>query len=287
MKKTWLLALVATMMLIVAACSKDEEQPSDVDANSSTPPESLTLGADVTYDAETKKLSATVSMTNPNEEPVKVTFNSSQRFNMVVKNEDETVFDYGSERMFTESIIEETWAAGETKVFDEVVPVALESGEYTVEFVSLAQTEGAPEVAVTEEKTFSVEAAAPTPTQEPAETPSDDSSEEPVTETPSEEPAEEPSEQPSEQPAQSSGQFRDVAIKLSNEGTLQVTGYTDVEEFEWSVSDGHTIYAQGASEVTSGGFTFGGLLSETPAEGRSLILEMTPIGGEVSSFRIQ
>lgn len=264
------------MMLVVAACSKEEANPSDVDGNTSTPPALLTLETDVSYDAESKQLSATVSMTNPNEEPVNVTFNSSQRFQMTVMNGDTTIFDYGSEYMFTESIIEETWAPGEKKVFDEVFPLTLEAGEYTVDFVGLAQVEGAPEMAVTDQQSLTVEA---------AEVPTEETPEEPADET-TEETTEEPAEEPSDQPAQTDGSFRDVAIKL-NGNTIDVSGYTDVEEFEWSVSDGHNLYAQGAAEVTSGGFTFGVLMDEEPPAGKALFLEMTPIGGDVASFRIQ
>lgn len=277
MKKTWLLVVVAAMLIVVAACSKEEASPSDVDGNSSAAPALLTLETDVSYDADAKQLSATVSMTNPNEEPVKVTFNSSQRFQLTVMNGEKNVFDYGSEYMFTESIIEETWESGETKVFDEVFPLKLESGEYTVDFVSLAQVEGAPEMAVTDQQVLTVESVkappAEVPTEEPSEETTDESSEEPASE-------------PSEQPAQTDGEFSDVAIKRN--GTLiEVTGYTSVEEFEWSVSDGHNVYAQGASQPTGGGFTFGVLLDEEPTTGQSLFLEMTPIGGDVSSFRIQ
>lgn len=272
MKKTWLLVVVL-MMVVVAACSKEEANPSDVDGNSSAAPALLTLETDASYDADTKQLSATVSMTNPNEEAVNVTFNSSQRFQLVVVNGETTVFDYGSEYMFTESIVEETWEPGETKVFDEVFPLELKSGSYTVDFVSLAQVEGAPEMAVTDQQTFTVEAEEAPPAEEPSE-------------EPSEEPAEEPSEEPSEQPIQTDGEFSDVSIKL-NGNLIEVAGYTSIEEFEWSVSDGHNVYAQGASQPTAGGFTFGVLLDEEPTTGQSLFLEMTPIGGEVASFRIQ
>ncbi|MDL5375724.1 BsuPI-related putative proteinase inhibitor [Exiguobacterium mexicanum] len=276
MKKTWLLAIVTAMMLVVAACSKEEANPSDVDGNASTPPALLTLETDVSYDAESKQLSATVSMTNPNEEPVNVTFNSSQRFQMTVMNGDTTIFDYGSEYMFTESIIEETWAPDEKKVFDEVFPLTLEAGEYTVDFVGLAQVEGAPEMAVTDQQSLTVEA---------SEVPTEETPEEPAEET-TEETTEKPVEEPSDQPAQTDGSFRDVAIKL-NGNAIDVSGYTDVEEFEWSVSDGHNLYAQGAAEVTSGSFTFGVLMDEEPPAGKALFLEMTPIGGDVASFRIQ
>ncbi|WP_353048444.1 BsuPI-related putative proteinase inhibitor [Exiguobacterium sp. s152] len=276
MKKTWLLAIVTAMMLVVAACSKEEANPSDVDGNASTPPALLTLETDVSYDAESKQLSATVSMTNPNEEPVNVTFNSSQRFQMTVMNGDTTIFDYGSEYMFTESIIEETWAPDEKKVFDEVFPLTLEAGEYTVDFVGLAQVEGAPEMAVTDQQSLTVEA---------SEVPTEETPEEPAEET-TEETTEEPVEEPSDQPAQTDGSFRDVAIKL-NGNAIDVSGYTDVEEFEWSVSDGHNLYAQGAAEVTSGSFTFGVLMDEELPAGKALFLEMTPIGGDVASFRIQ
>ncbi|EPE61156.1 hypothetical protein L479_02460 [Exiguobacterium sp. S17] len=262
--------MVAAMMLVVAACSKEEANPSDVDGNSSEAPALLTLETDASYNADTKQLSATVSMTNPNEVPVKVTFNSSQRFQLTVMNGETTVFDYGSEYMFTESIIEETWEPGETKVFDEVFPLTLESGKYTVDFVSLAQVEGAPEIAVTDQKTFSVEAVEAPPAEEPVE----------------EETSEEPTEESSEQPAQTDGEFSDVSIKRTG-NLLEVAGYTNVEEFEWSVSDGHNVFAQGASQPTAGGFTFGVLLDEEPTSGQSLFLEMTPIGGDVASFRVQ
>ncbi|WP_214748374.1 BsuPI-related putative proteinase inhibitor [Exiguobacterium sp. s189] len=264
MKKTWLLAVVTAIILVVAACGKEEAKPSQVNSDSSEPPAPLTLDTEMAYDASANTLSATVKMTNPNEEAAKVTFNSSQRFQLIIKQGDKTVFDYGSEYMFTESIIEETWEADEQKIFDEVFPLELAAGEYSVEVIGLGQVDGAPEIAVTDETSFTVERAVEEP-------------EEDTTETPEETPASEP---------QTDGAFRDVTIDV-NDTMIQVSGFTEEVEFEWSVSDGHNLYAQGAAEVTGGSFTFGVLLDEAPAEGQKLFLELTPIGGEVTSFQIQ
>ncbi|WP_337873656.1 BsuPI-related putative proteinase inhibitor [Exiguobacterium sp.] len=264
MKKTWLLAVVTAIILVVAGCGKEEAKPSQVNSDSSEPPAPLTLDTEMAYDASANTLSATVKMTNPNEEAAKVTFNSSQRFQMIIKQGDETVFDYGSEYMFTESIIEETWEADEQKIFDEVFPLELAAGEYSVEVIGLGQVDGAPEIAVTDETSFTVERAVEEP-------------EEDTTETPEETPASEP---------QTDGAFRDVTIDV-NDTMIQVSGFTEEVEFEWSVSDGHNLFAQGAAEVTGGSFTFGVLLDEAPAEGQKLFLELTPIGGEVTSFQIQ
>ncbi|MDA5560180.1 BsuPI-related putative proteinase inhibitor [Exiguobacterium sp. MMG028] len=264
MKKTWLLAVVTAIILVVAGCGKEEAKPSQVNSDSSEPPAPLTLDTEMAYDASANTLSATVKMTNPNEEAAKVTFNSSQRFQLIIKQGDETVFDYGSEYMFTESIIEETWEADEQKIFDEVFPLELAAGEYSVEVIALGQVDGAPEIAVTDETFFTVERVAEEP-------------EEDTTETPEETPASEP---------QTDGAFRDVKIDL-NDTMIQVSGFTEEVEFEWSVSDGHNLYAQGAAEVTGGSFTFGVLLDEAPAEGQKLFLELTPIGGDVTSFQIQ
>lgn len=265
MKKTWLLAVVTAILLVVAGCGKEEAKPSQVNSDSSEPPAPLTLDTEVAYDSSANTLSATVTMTNPNKDAVDVTFNSSQRFQLVVKQGDQTVFDYGSDYIFTESVIEEKWEADEQKMFDEVFPLELEAGEYTVEVVGLGQVDGAPEMAVTDEATFTVERPA-------TETPDDSTSE-----TPEETPASEP---------QTDGAFRDVTIDL-NDTMIQVSGFTDEVEFEWAVSDGHNLYAQGAAEVTGGGFSFGILLDEAPAKDQQLFLEMTPIGGEVTSFKIQ
>lgn len=265
MKKTWLLAVVTAILLVVAGCGKEEAKPSQVNSDSSEPPAPLTLDTEMAYDASAKTLSATISMTNPNEEAVDVTFNSSQRFQLVIKKGDQTVFDYGSDYMFTESVIEEKWEANDKKVFDEVFPLTLEPGEYSVEVIGLGQVDGAPEIAVTDETTFTVESA--------------------TTETPDEGTSETPEETPATEP-QSDGAFRDVQIDL-NDTMIQVSGYTDEVEFEWSVSDGHNVYAQGAAEVTGGGFSFGVLLDEAPAKDQPLFLEMTPIGGEVTSFKVQ
>ncbi|MCA0979828.1 BsuPI-related putative proteinase inhibitor [Exiguobacterium aestuarii] len=264
MKKTWLLAVVTAIILVVAGCGKEEAKPSQVNSDSSEPPAPLTLDTEMAYDASANTLSATVKMTNPNEEAAKVTFNSSQRFQLIIKQGDETVFDYGSEYMFTESIIEETWEADEQKIFDEVFPLELAAGEYSVEVIGLGQVDGAPEIAVTDETSFTVERAVEEP-------------EEDTTETPEETPASEP---------QTDGAFRDVTIDV-NDTMIQVSGFTEEVEFEWSVSDGHNLFAQGAAEVTGGSFTFGVLLDEAPAEGQKLFLELTPIGGEVTSFQIQ
>ena len=264
MKKTWLLAVVTAIILVVAGCGKEEAKPSQVNSDSSEPPAPLTLDTEMAYDASANTLSATVKMTNPNEEAAKVTFNSSQRFQMIIKQGDETVFDYGSEYMFTESIIEETWEADEQKIFDDVFPLELAAGEYSVEVIGLGQVDGAPEIAVTDETSFTVERAVEEP-------------EEDTTETPEETPASEP---------QTDGAFRDVTIDV-NDTMIQVSGFTEEVEFEWSVSDGHNLFAQGAAEVTGGSFTFGVLLDEAPAEGQKLFLELTPIGGEVTSFQIQ
>lgn len=264
MKKTWLLAVVTAIILVVAGCGKEEAKPSQVNSDSSESPAPLTLDTEVSYDASANTLSATVKMTNPNEEAAKVTFNSSQRFQLIVKQGDETVFDYGSKYMFTESIIEETWEADEQKIFDEVFPLELAAGEYSVEVIGLGQVDGAPEIAVTDETSFTVERAVEEPDED-------------TTETPEETPASEP---------QTDGAFRDVTIDVNNT-MIQVSGFTEEVEFEWSVSDGHNLYAQGAAEVTGGSFTFGVLLDEAPAEGQKLFLELTPIGGEVTSFQIQ
>ncbi|WP_074035019.1 BsuPI-related putative proteinase inhibitor [Exiguobacterium sp. AT1b] len=264
MKKTWLLAVVTAIILVVAGCGKEEAKPSQVNSDSSEPPAPLTLDTEVSYDASANTLSATVKMTNPNEEAAKVTFNSSQRFQLIVKQGDETVFDYGSKYMFTESIIEETWEADEQKIFDEVFPLELAAGEYSVEVIGLGQVDGAPEIAVTDETSFTVERAVEEPDED-------------TTETPEETPASEP---------QTDGAFRDVTIDVNNT-MIQVSGFTEEVEFEWSVSDGHNLYAQGAAEVTGGSFTFGVLLDEAPAEDQKLFLELTPIGGEVTSFQIQ
>ncbi|WP_445001865.1 BsuPI-related putative proteinase inhibitor [Exiguobacterium alkaliphilum] len=271
MKKTWLLVAVAALLIVVAACGKEEENASDVDGNTSTPPALLTFETDANYDAAAKQLVVRVSMTNPNDVPVNVTFNSSQRFQLMVMNGETTVFDYGSEYMFTESIIEETWEAGETKVFDETFPLDLAAGDYTADFVGLGQVEGAPEMAVTDQTRFTVEA---------TEAPAEESSEEAT-----EEAAEESGTETTEGP-QTDGDFRDVTIKRN--GTLiEVSGFTDVEEFEWSISDGHMVYAEGAAQASTGDFVFGALLDEEPTEGQSLFLELLPIGGDVTAFRIQ
>lgn len=264
MKKTWLLAVVTAIILVVAGCGKEEAKPSQVNSDSSEPPAPLTLDTEVSYDASANTLSATVKMTNPNEEAAKVTFNSSQRFQLIIKQGDETVFDYGSKYMFTESIIEETWEADEQKIFDEVFPLELAAGEYSVEVIGLGQVDGAPEIAVTDETSFTVERAVEEPDED-------------TTETPEETPASEP---------QTDGAFRDVTIDVNNT-MIQVSGFTEEVEFEWSVSDGHNLFAQGAAEVTGGSFTFGVLLDEAPAEDQKLFLELTPIGGEVTSFQIQ
>ncbi|WDH76861.1 BsuPI-related putative proteinase inhibitor [Exiguobacterium marinum] len=262
MKKTWLLAVVTAILLVVAGCGKEEAKPSQVNSDSSEPPAPLTLDTEVAYDSSANTLSATIKMTNPNEEAVDVTFNTSQRYQLIIKQGDKIVFDYGSEFMFTESIIEEKWAADEQKIFDEVLLLdKLETGEYSVEVVGLAQVDGAPEIAVTDETTFAVERSA-------SEKPEEDTSE------------------PSTSEPQSDGAFRDVQIDV-NDTMIQVSGFTDEVEFEWSVSDGHNLYAQGAAEVTGGGFSFGVLLDEAPADDQQLFLEMTPIGGEVTSFKIQ
>lgn len=254
MRKIGLFAVVMAFVFIVAACGKEETKSSQVNGDASKPPAVLELNTEVSYDETTKKLSATVAMTNPNEQPVNVTFNSSQRFQLTVFKDEEIVFDYGSEYMFTEAILEEEWDAGEKKVFDEVFPLELEEGSYTVEIIGLGQVEGAPEIAVTSQETFTVEGS--------------------------------PQSSNTDATPESSGPFRDVLIKW-NDAIVEVSGFTEEEEFEWTVSDGHNIFAQGAAEVTGGGFTFGILLDEAPDENQPLFLELSPIGGEVTSFRIQ
>ena len=255
MKRTGLFAVIMAFLLVITACGREEAKTSQVNGDASKPPALLKLNSEVLYDETTNKLSTTVTMTNPNENPVNVTFNSSQRFQLTVLKENEIVFDYGSEYMFTEAILEEEWGAGEKKVFDEVFPLELENGNYTVEIISLGQVEGAPEIAVTTQETFTVKGRSST----------DDKTES----TP-----------------QTAGAFRDVLIKW-NDASVEVSGFTEEEEFEWAVSDGHNIFAQGAAEVTGGGFSFGILLDEAPDASQPLFLEMTPIGGETTSFRMQ
>lgn len=143
MKRLWRMAVIVGGLIIFTGCgidrSKEQQEPV---------PSPLQLEVSTTYQEEAKQVEAKVFLTNQQERAVQVRFNTSQRFQLTIQSEAGIVFDYGQEYFFTQALIEETWEPGERQMFTETFDLPLEPGTYTVEVVSLAQVEGAPEIAV-------------------------------------------------------------------------------------------------------------------------------------------
>ncbi|WP_114571221.1 BsuPI-related putative proteinase inhibitor [Exiguobacterium flavidum] len=253
--------LLASSLLFAVGCGKETEEKT---AGKSEPvkPIAISVAASIEEDGT---IDAKVTLTNENEKKTKVTFNSSQRFELrMLDEEEQEVYLYSKDQSFTQALEEETWQAGEAKSYDVEIKQDFEPGVYQLEATSLAAAEGAPEISMIDRQTIKVEK------QE-------------VVEAPVEE-ADQPVEETEEQAAapQTKGDFRDVVIKKDGEGYL-VTGKTDQIEFEWSIPG---TDKQGSMEATTGTFEVRlNMTADEMSQYKEVVLQS--IEGEAQTFDLK
>ncbi|SER86423.1 Intracellular proteinase inhibitor [Gracilibacillus ureilyticus] len=153
MKKLFTLFILLMFGLLAACGSSNSGNESgqanaeENDQENTTETESaIRDNLEFTAEAEQQQDGITFSfeLVNHNEEDVTVTFPSGQQYEIVLKKDDEVVYQFSEGKMFTEALVEETIASGESKTWEEEwqPEQELAPGEYNVEMQLLPTKAG-------------------------------------------------------------------------------------------------------------------------------------------------
>ncbi len=146
MKKV-IMAILLLSTISLVACGTNNES-SDKDVNQQNEQDSTNMGVDdiLSFSASSEKEKDTVrfelTLRNETEKDVKVTFSSSQKYEIIVSKDDTIVYQYSKDKMFTQATTEEIIKSNEQLVLEEEWQYdhSLASGEYDVE-IQLLVTE--------------------------------------------------------------------------------------------------------------------------------------------------
>ncbi|MDQ0257996.1 hypothetical protein J2S74_005459 [Evansella vedderi] len=145
MKKLMMLLLLSIFSLFLVACGTSEETTgvgpgsgsesgtSDEAQKGEASMEVEDLLYELKVDVDGEKVTVTMTLTNTSENVKRVEFSSGQQFDVFIRdNEGNTVYHYAEGKVFTQALILEEIAPGDTKTFEDVW-VAEAPGSYTVE----------------------------------------------------------------------------------------------------------------------------------------------------------
>ncbi|MBP3949585.1 BsuPI-related putative proteinase inhibitor [Bacillus suaedae] len=139
MKKQYLFIILALLMLL-SACGKSVNAPviEEVDEEEN---ELKDWGFEVTTEQDESALHVKMTVTNNLEEKQSIDFSSGQKYEVVLRSNGEEVYRYSDGKMFTMAIITEGFEPGESKTYEQLIPLdGTLAGEYelTAELVVAA-----------------------------------------------------------------------------------------------------------------------------------------------------
>ncbi|WP_027963913.1 BsuPI-related putative proteinase inhibitor [Halalkalibacillus halophilus] len=268
MKKI-LLLLFAALLLVLVACNNnddeaEEEENEEVEEEENEEDDETGMMDMLTFnvDTETEEEYVTFQMnlTNDTEDEVELTFNSAQRYEIVISDaEGEEVYRYSDDMMFTQAIDYVDLAAGDTLELEQQWDYRgsdgqrLEEGtyDYTVELV--ATEINGEEI---EEGIYSSEGSIDIPATEENNEQADDVDESGSTSGDSSEDnsSSDNSGSSGEEDQSGEGMFRNVEVTGSS-GSYTVTGEAEVPEgaFQYTVEDGHMMLVEEETVQIEGG----------------------------------
>lgn len=143
LKKSRIHLLLLGLLLVLGACSQVKESNSASQTNKSNSNQPITIAVTAQQVTATE-IEATVRLRNPNDHAVTVTYPSSQKFELIVRNsKKQTIYTFSKEQLFTQAIETEQFKSGEEKEYQ--VTIALLEGDTArqVEVATVQQFEGA------------------------------------------------------------------------------------------------------------------------------------------------
>lgn len=128
----------------MVGCSQQEQQKQP---GQTTKSDVLEQPVEITVSAKQTKptvVEAIVLLKNPNDENLTITFPTSQRFELIVKDDNEKVlYTFSEEQVFTQAIEQERFEALGTRRYEVSIELPASSNPEKIEVSTIRQVEGA------------------------------------------------------------------------------------------------------------------------------------------------
>ena len=142
-KKSRIHLLLLGLLFVLGGCGQATE-PSD-QTNKDSPNQPIAISVAAQHVAATE-IEATIRLKNPNDRTVSVTYPSSQKFELVVRDSNgENVYTYSKEQVFTQAIETEQFKPEEEKEYQVTIELAAGDTARRVEVATVKQFDGATE----------------------------------------------------------------------------------------------------------------------------------------------
>ncbi|WP_214846629.1 BsuPI-related putative proteinase inhibitor [Exiguobacterium sp. s193] len=143
MKKSWIHLLLIGLLLVLGGCGQVKESNSASQTNQNKSKQPITISVTAQQVTATE-IEATVRLRNPNDHAVSVTYPSSQKFELVVRDSNEqNVYTYSKEQVFTQAIETEPFKPKEEKEYQITIELVEGDTAQQVEVVTVQQFEDA------------------------------------------------------------------------------------------------------------------------------------------------
>ncbi|WP_290827109.1 BsuPI-related putative proteinase inhibitor [Exiguobacterium sp.] len=135
----WIIRIscVCVLTLILAGCNQQQEQEKSATQNDTVQPIEIKVSG---KQLESNTVLAVVELKNPNEQALTLTFPTSQRFELKIKDADQKVlYTFSKEQVFTQAIEQERFKGLETKRYEVKVELLASSHPTRIEAMTIRQ----------------------------------------------------------------------------------------------------------------------------------------------------
>ncbi|WP_214720590.1 BsuPI-related putative proteinase inhibitor [Exiguobacterium sp. s192] len=145
------LSCLVLFTIVFAGCAQQEKNSQNKQtAQDEVTSQPITIAVSAEQ-PESGIVEAIVLLKNPNKQDVTVTFPTSQRFELIVKDETgKMLYTFSQEQVFTQAIEKETFKALESKRYEVRIELPQSSRADQIEASTIRQVEGTPESVMTD-----------------------------------------------------------------------------------------------------------------------------------------
>ncbi|MCK2156756.1 MULTISPECIES: BsuPI-related putative proteinase inhibitor [Exiguobacterium] len=139
----WIIRLscLCVLTLMLAGCNQQEQKKSTTQGDDTEQPIEIKVSG---KQLEPNVVLAVVKLKNPNEQALTLTFPTSQRFELKIKDADQKVlYTFSQEQVFTQAIEQERFKGLETKRYEVKIELPASSQPAQVEAMTIRQVKGA------------------------------------------------------------------------------------------------------------------------------------------------
>jgi len=138
----WIIRLscLCVLTLMLAGCNQQEQKKATTQGDATEQPIEIKVSG---KQLEPNVVLAVVQLKNPNEQAVTLTFPTSQRFELKIKDADQKVlYTFSQEQVFTQAIEQERFKGLETKRYEVRIELPDSSHPTQVEAMTIRQVKG-------------------------------------------------------------------------------------------------------------------------------------------------